>query len=274
MAAVYDDHVHQNPGFHLDGGISDDKEWQTYWRRLITYHSHLYIVPHQCREGKDFLDLLADLFDGIRTRRWNAERVIVYILVVLQQAPGVTRARDIKHRLASRMKDWKAGKYDMLVEDTERLMEAAQTKARGNLSSDARHRRFANLMHSGEIRKAVRFLSETEDGSIVLDPADIDAKTQTRVDTVLQSKHPAARTPDSASLPIYDSTPEFIDVTITADHVRDAARRLSGSAVSLHNMPKHGCSLPVTTVPTSRTLLRLFTRGRLTTWCPGLLFVL
>ena len=28
---VFGDHIHQNPGLHLDGGITDDATWQSYW---------------------------------------------------------------------------------------------------------------------------------------------------------------------------------------------------------------------------------------------------
>ena len=45
MDKVYGDHVHQNDGTHLDGGITDDTVWQTYWRRLIVYTPKAYDVP-------------------------------------------------------------------------------------------------------------------------------------------------------------------------------------------------------------------------------------
>jgi hypothetical protein len=35
---VCGDHVHQNSGQHLDGGITEDAIRQGYWRRLIVYH--------------------------------------------------------------------------------------------------------------------------------------------------------------------------------------------------------------------------------------------
>jgi hypothetical protein len=28
---VYGNHIHQNPGTHLNGGITDDKLWQNYY---------------------------------------------------------------------------------------------------------------------------------------------------------------------------------------------------------------------------------------------------
>jgi hypothetical protein len=39
MDKVYGNHIHQNPGTHLDGGIADDAKWQDYHRRLIVYPS-------------------------------------------------------------------------------------------------------------------------------------------------------------------------------------------------------------------------------------------
>jgi hypothetical protein len=31
LDTVYGDHVHQNAGQHLNGGVEDDQKWQDYW---------------------------------------------------------------------------------------------------------------------------------------------------------------------------------------------------------------------------------------------------
>ena len=56
--------------------------------------------------------------DGVRLRKWNAERFIVFQLVILQRTRAVDRAKDIKHRLSWRLDAWDAGQFDMLVQAT------------------------------------------------------------------------------------------------------------------------------------------------------------
>jgi hypothetical protein len=44
---VYGDHVHQNPGTHLDGGITNDVMWQDYWSScLVVCPSQTYDAPN------------------------------------------------------------------------------------------------------------------------------------------------------------------------------------------------------------------------------------
>jgi hypothetical protein len=42
---VYGDHIHQNLGTQLDGGMTDDVMWQGYWQQLIACPSSTYDVP-------------------------------------------------------------------------------------------------------------------------------------------------------------------------------------------------------------------------------------
>ena len=65
---VYGDHVHQNSGQHLDGGITDDAMWQSYWRRLVVYHSRQYNVP-KGKVGHRFLEMITDNIEGVISRK-------------------------------------------------------------------------------------------------------------------------------------------------------------------------------------------------------------
>jgi hypothetical protein len=40
LDTVYGDHVHQNPGNHLNGGVPDDAKWQEHWRQLVVFPPH------------------------------------------------------------------------------------------------------------------------------------------------------------------------------------------------------------------------------------------
>ena len=51
---VLGDHIHDNDGSHLDGGISDDALWQARHRLLTAFPSRQY-APPSCRVGKNII---------------------------------------------------------------------------------------------------------------------------------------------------------------------------------------------------------------------------
>ena len=77
LCGVYQDWVHQNPGDHLDGGLSEYSKWQAKWEKLIFMTNQRYDAP--CgKVGKRFVVILSVELDRVRDRRWNAERAIVF----------------------------------------------------------------------------------------------------------------------------------------------------------------------------------------------------
>ena len=127
------------------------------------------------------------------------------------------------------MDAWEEGKFSMLVQNTERTMESLLSAKQGGLTNEQRAKVFHRRMLRGDVRGAVRFITDREKGGI-LQPNDIDEKTGDSVETVLRSKHPDARIPKPESLPQYANTPDFVEVDITEGAVEKVARRLSGSA--------------------------------------------
>ena len=88
---------------------------------------------------------------------------------------------------------------------------------------------FQGKMLRGDVRGAVKFLTETEKGGILM-PDDTDEKTGLSVEEVLRSKHPNARSVDVSLLPQFDSTPAFVDIDITPTVVERVAHDLHGAA--------------------------------------------
>ena len=85
----YGDLVHRNLGTHLDGGIKDDGKWQGWWRDLAVMPSRRYEAP--CgKAGKRYVNVLAKELRGVRDRRWNSKRFIVFQTVTLQRFRHVT----------------------------------------------------------------------------------------------------------------------------------------------------------------------------------------
>ena len=101
---------------HLDGGVKEDGLWQGWWRDLEVMPPCRYEVPSG-KVGRRFVNALAEELRGIRDRRWNSERFIVFQMVTLQRACHVTASRDIRRRIERRLDAWGAGRFAMLVED-------------------------------------------------------------------------------------------------------------------------------------------------------------
>jgi hypothetical protein len=228
LKEVYGDYPHQNDGTHLDGGIKDDALWQGHWRKLVSLPSNRFQAPGGA-VGRRFVRMLTQELLGIKERKWNSEKFIVFSMVILQKSKQVTNSGDIKRRITNRLDSWENGKFDMLVQDTHRTAMAQLSKMRGQETEEQRGKTFSRLVLQGKLRSAVRYLTEREKGGIML-PDEIDEKTGDTVLEVLQSKHPESRVPDISLMEEYDSLPDFVELDITADTVEKVARRLSGSA--------------------------------------------
>jgi len=193
LDSVYGDHPHQNDGRHLDGGVADDPFWQGHWKRTVQLPLTSYSVPSG-KVGRRFVATLAQEFAGVRQRKWNSERPLVFAAVILQTTQGTTRATDIRKRITQRMDLWDGGKYDALVDDTEDELLSCVGLGRRTTDEDAEMRRFNSTVLSSHLRKAVRGLTN-RDGGGVLQPDEPCTKTGRPVLEVLRGKHPAMRDP-------------------------------------------------------------------------------
>jgi len=116
LIAVYGDTIHRNDGRHLDGGIADDNVWQGRYDRVVS-HPHPMYNPPKGGLGQRVVSTMAREFTGVRERKWNSERALIFAACVLRKSPGVVRARDIKRRVERRLNLWIDGQYDALVQD-------------------------------------------------------------------------------------------------------------------------------------------------------------
>eukprot|EP00978_Attheya_sp_CCMP212_P013895 scaffold35059_cov31-Attheya_sp.AAC.2 len=68
MFTVYGDYyVHQNDGTHLDGGVTDDAQWQEYWRKLAILPPQQFDVPTGA-VGRQFVEILTEELVGVAQR--------------------------------------------------------------------------------------------------------------------------------------------------------------------------------------------------------------
>ncbi|KAI2504762.1 hypothetical protein MHU86_9698 [Fragilaria crotonensis] len=232
LDAAYGDHVHDNAGTHLHGDFSDDALWQRRWRKMAQIATTRYQAPAG-RVGRRFIAILTSEFRGVRERRWNSERPLVFVATVLQTTQGVRRAKDIRSRLAQRMDLWDQGHYKALVDDDEGEVLSRQPSSRPP-DEEARARSFNARVLSGRLRSAVRTLTNRSGGG-VRQPDDLCTKSGRPVWQVLQEKHPALRDPTSVgeedgAFEPYSDLPTPIPVCVTQDDVEAISPRLAGAA--------------------------------------------
>jgi hypothetical protein len=137
--------------------------------------------------GRRFIEMLADMLVEIKARTFNAERFIVFLIVVLQRSREVKKAKDMRNRLTRSMDARQQGKFSMPVQNTERTMESLLSAKQGGLTPSSVPRSFTE-----------RCCEET---------------TGDLVETFLRSKHPDARIPKPESLPTYAIPPTLLKST-------------------------------------------------------------
>ena len=232
LDTAYGDHVHDNAGTHLNGGVANDALWQRRWRRMAQLATTRYQAPPG-KVGRRFLTILVAEFRGVRDRLWNSERPLVFVATVLQTTPGVRRAKDIRKRLAQRMDLWNQGQFKALVDDAEGEVLSRLSSSRPP-DDEAQARAFNARVLSGRLRSAVRTITARSGGG-VRQPDDLCSKAGRPVWQVLQEKHPALRDPETVgavdgAFEPYPDLPAPVPVAITQDDVEAISSRLSGAA--------------------------------------------
>jgi hypothetical protein len=117
----------------------------------------------------------------------------------------------------------------MLIQGTVRGMEARLLKWQDQKSPKPRAKVFQMKMIKGDLRGAVKPLTETEKGGVLM-PGQIDDNTRLAIKEVLQSKQTSATMAHPSTLHPYDEVPAFADLDISHATIYQVSHRLSGSA--------------------------------------------
>ena len=234
LDAVYGDHPHTNDGTHLDGGVVGNRFWFNHWKYLVQLPTTKYSLP-KGRVGRRFVQQLAREFLGVRERKWNSERPIVFQMVILQTEQPVRRMKDIRKLLNDRLDLWDQGMYTALANHAATQVQGPRAPRRDR-DDETEARVFANTVAGGRLRKAVNNLCRPEGGKGILHPDSISEKDGIPVIDVLRSKHPKMRDPgpyteEGGAFEPYPTEPATtIPLTVSADLVEKVASRLHGSA--------------------------------------------
>ena len=91
------------------------------WRkvRAVAFKNCHYDLPTGS-VGKDYVALLSSKIDLLAQGSVRSERVLVFLLAVLQRDPMVRRGTDIRRLLARHLQRWKDHCFEDLVNETEK----------------------------------------------------------------------------------------------------------------------------------------------------------
>ena len=185
------------------------------------------------RVGRNFCKFLTLLFKGVRERKWNSERPMMYAKLILQTTPDVKKSCDIRTGLDLRMTLWEQGRIRALIDDVIAEI-GGKPHVRREKDKAAKAQSYQARAISGRLRSAVREVTNHAGGK-VLQPDDVFTKTGWPVLEVLQEKHPKVREPnlDDPNLKIfeeYPTVPQAVPLHITAETIEKVASHLSGAA--------------------------------------------
>ena len=93
---------------------------------------------------------------GVRERRRNSERFIVFHTMILQRARHVTASQAIRCRIEKRLDAWGEGKHAMLVKDTIRSCKEYLTVSQREETEEHQAQTYHSLVLCGKLRTAVR----------------------------------------------------------------------------------------------------------------------
>ena len=75
-------------------GIAYNNVWKVWWRLIVIQTGSQYRAPPGS-VGRRFVKFLEEEFCVAREQRWNVERPMVFMVVILNTTPGARKAHDI-----------------------------------------------------------------------------------------------------------------------------------------------------------------------------------
>eukprot|EP00923_Selenidium_pygospionis_P022087 GHVN01038184.1.p1 GENE.GHVN01038184.1~~GHVN01038184.1.p1 ORF type:complete len:172 (+),score=30.34 GHVN01038184.1:217-732(+) len=102
----------------------NENEWSSRWRHVISL-PNLQYDPPQGKPGGQIADILAEEVKRLSKDEAPSERCLCVCPLLLVREQGVSKAKDIKTLIASRINMWRVEKFDDLVEATTRCNQSA-----------------------------------------------------------------------------------------------------------------------------------------------------
>ena len=132
--------------------------------------------------------------------------------------------------VSRRLQLWKDGKFKELTSAAEQCNKKLP-KSQFKMTDEKVISIFTRLLLNGKIREAVRFITERqESGGVMMPHEDALKPAGKTVLEVLELKHPDQTEPHADAFVECDELPILLEVTVTEEHIRKTAHKLSGSA--------------------------------------------
>lgn len=203
-----------------------------HWRRNI------FLVPSG-EQGKGFVTELARLFqayaEGSSWESFALTAAMTMPSLLLQKPHPQSTAKDHVACLQRRMNAWKSGDIDGLLRECRAIQHHLQAKSSADKDDDSVLRGFTRLMLRGNVKGAIRVLSNSKSGGVLPLSSLVDSAGKS-VKDVLREKHPPAAKMCREAVVDVDysgSSSSFHPVLfegVTASAIRSAALRTEGSA--------------------------------------------
>ena len=213
---------------HSEGGDRDDV-WCKSWAKAVCFKCHHYDLPGGATE-REFVGLLSEKVLKLAIGEVRSERLIVFLVVLLQQDALVKKGAHVRHLLKRRMRAWRSNQIDELLFDAERCSQQMPKPQRGNGDEEHTVRVFTRLMLRGQLRSAVRWMMKRASSGGILDPSTVGHESGKTVLEVLKEKHPEPREASVRAFLSCDELPPLVDIDMTAAHVQKVAWRIQGGA--------------------------------------------
>jgi len=188
-----------------------------------------YTLP-QGPIGHDFITQLTTELQGVRERKWNSERPLVFLMVILTQMDSKLHFSEVRACIKHHLKTWNMGNYQALVDDTNHTCWQFITYSdRQAPTNDSKAHSFNGLVQSSRLCQVVRHLTSRDEGG-VLHPNSLNNKTSCEVSDVLVDKHPNSHQPPIEALKDYDEALEPLQLQVGYESFKSTTWKLSGSA--------------------------------------------
>ena len=161
---------------------------------ISKWRKNTFLVPFG-KTGKEFIDTLKELIN-----KWNngsemefiALKVAIVLLALCLQKPGPKlKSKDHQDCLAKRLVLWKKGEDDTILREG-RMIQRRLGDSHRATDPPNRAKIFANLVMTGQVNSALRYLSDDQGGGIL--PLSDDVMEQ------LKEKHPEPQVVQLGSL--------------------------------------------------------------------------
>ena len=206
-----------------------------HWRKVAYLQGRHNNLPGGAI-GRQYVDALTEEVSHVAAGNQSSDRLIVFSSLMLQRDRMIRKATDIRRVLDRRLKMWRNGEVDLLLQEAIRCDKQLKNTQKPDIDDKHIVKVFTRLMLQGKVRAAVRWLSERGRGKVLHPSELVEVKDkhgkvlQSSVWDVLCQKHPDPKIPLKSALLSCDDLPSLEDVEVTGGQVLYVARLIRGGA--------------------------------------------